>query len=199
MNCRQFNRIYKISYPEGTIQWILGDHGDFGHGFFSQAHAPEISIETDGMGNRITNILMFDNGSCRPAGPCPPDEEPCPPDIEPYSRALEIRIEHEDDPAARTASIVWKWPSPNAPDFPSNRFYSEVMGDADELPNGNVLITVSAEEGAFFDLDNPSRGRLIEVKREGTLTGGETVWEVRTNQGYGIYRAQRIALEDWPY
>jgi len=199
LSCRHFNRVYKIGYPAGDIQWILGDNGDFGQGFFSQAHDPEISFSVDGEGDRVTNILLFDNGSCRPAGPCPPDEEPCPPDIEVYSRALEIRIEKENDPGLRNASIVWKWPSPHHPDFASNRFFSRIMGDADRLPNGNVLITSSTEEGDFFDVGNPSRGRLIEVARDGTLTGGEKVWEMATKPGYGIYRAQRIPVRDWPF
>ena len=199
MNSRQFNRIYKIGYPSGSIEWILGDNGDFGHGLFSQAHDPEFSFETDAHGNLVTKILLFDNGSCRPSGPCPPDEEPCPPDMDPYSRALEIRIENEDDPASRSASITWKWPSPSSPDFEANRFYSKVMGDADRLPNGNVLITSSAEEGDFMDLENPSLSHLIEVKRDGTLTGGRVVWEMKTNKGYWIYRAQRIPVEDWPF
>ncbi len=199
LSCRHFNRIYKIAYPSGDIQWVLGDNGDFGDGLFSQAHDPEISFSMDDEGDRVTNIMLFDNGSCRPAGPCPPDEEPCPPGIDFYSRALEIRIEKEDDPSRRSAAIVWKWPSPHNPDFESNRFFSEIMGDADLLPNGNVLITSSTEEGSFFDFRNPSRGRLIEVKRDGTLTGGEKVWEMATSPGYGIYRAQRIPVTDWPF
>lgn len=66
------------------------------------------------------NILIFDNGSFRPASSVP------------YSRVLEI------DPA--TQCVVWEYQ-----DTPPQNFYSPYMSNAQRLHNGNTLIS----EGTF--------------------------------------------------
>jgi len=76
------------------------------------------------------NILIFDNGSRRG-----------------YSRVIEV------DPA--TGNIQWEYK-----DNPKERFFSNTMGSAQRLPNGNTLITES------------NRGRVFEVTPE-----REIVWE----------------------
>jgi uncharacterized protein (UPF0248 family) len=76
------------------------------------------------------NILLFDNGSRRK-----------------YSRVIEL------DP--RSGEIVWEYKG-----VPPESFFSADRGSAQRLPNGNTLITDSAE------------GRVIEVTKD-----GEVVWE----------------------
>lgn len=199
LSARNFNRVYRVGYPDGEIKWVLGDGGDFGQSFFSHAHGVDVTVETDPAGGRAARILLFDNGRCRPGGDCPPDEASCPPDIGPYSRFLEIEVRNGDDPARWSASILWKWPSPSSPDFTAQRFYSAIGGDADRLPNGNVLGTISVEGGDFYNPSNPGHSRYVELVPGPGPTEAETVWEVVTTEGYGSFRAQRIPVEDWPF
>ena len=120
--------------------------------------------------------------------------ETCPEDLTRYSRVIEVVV----DPNLN-AEIVWKWPSPTNPDFFDVQFYSPIGGGVVALPNGNVLITNATEGGNPF-LDAVIRGQLLEVKRDGTLTGGEVVWDVRFNESYGTYRAVRLpeeTIEGW--
>jgi hypothetical protein len=90
------------------------------------------------------------------------------------SRVLEI------DPA--TSKIVWEYKGRPPPSF-----FSHMRGDAQRLPNGNVLVTDS------------ERGRAFEVTRS-----GETVWEFfnpDTDDPYlareraPIYRMRRFSRE----
>jgi hypothetical protein len=88
VSVRNLNRIYKLSYPEGEVQWVMGDGGDFGEGLFDHQHNPY----------RIApgRMLVFDNGLHR--GPLVPDR----------SRVIEI----EYDPSIPDARIVWTYDGP---------------------------------------------------------------------------------------
>ncbi len=196
LNCRLLNRLYKIGYPSGDIQWTMGTGGDFGEDLFYRAHDPEISYVEDEDGRRTaTRILLYDNRETPPLGdidPCPPDES-CPDDMAPYSRVLEIEV------ADLEAEILWKWPSPESPDFDDVRVQSPLAGGVQRLPNGNLLITHATVGGNPFLGDIP-HGRLMEVKRDGTLTGGEVVWDVVFERAYGTFKALRIpegSLDGW--
>lgn len=87
---RNLNRIYRIDYPTGSIDWIMGDGGDFGAGLWSHCHSPEYLP-----GNRV---LMLDNGLHRAGGAV-------------YSRVIEIAY----DPDKKQAEIVWEYRE--TPDF----------------------------------------------------------------------------------
>ncbi len=96
-------------------------------------------------------ILLFDNGLHRPGG-------------EEYSRAVQFR-----EGAGGQLEVVWEYRE--EPDF-----YSDVMGDADRLDNGNTLITDAVN------------GRLVEVDAE-----GDKVWEAQlTRAGMRIYKTQLV-------
>jgi hypothetical protein len=188
-NCRLLNRLYDVEYPSGDIRWIMGDGGDFGEGFFYHSHDPRISFDYDEDGNRVaTHILLYDNREAPPLGAaevCPPDET-CPKDLTRYSRVIEVVVDGD-----LNAEIVWKWPSPSAPDFDAYHFYSPIGGGVVPLENGNLLITNATEGGNPF-LNEVCRGRLLEIVRDGSLTGAEVVWDVAFNDYYGSYRAVRI-------
>ncbi len=192
LNCRLLNRFYKINYPSGDIEWVMGDDGDFGQGFFYHPHDLQVSYDLDDNGNRIaTRILLYDNREAPPLGeigPCPADET-CPEDIERYSRLLEVVVDND-----LNAEIVWKWPSPTSSDFDAVRFYSPIGGGVMRLDNGNVLATNATDGGNPF-IGEVIRGRIIEVARDDTLTGGEIVWDLRMNRDYGSYKAIRIPTE----
>jgi hypothetical protein len=88
VSVRNLDRIYKLSYPEGEIEWVMGDGGDFGEGLFTHQHNP-VRL---GPGR----MLVFDNG----LHPDPFEED--------RSRVIEI----EYDPDARLARIVWQYDGP---------------------------------------------------------------------------------------
>jgi hypothetical protein len=90
LNVRNLNRLYKIDYPTGNIEWIMGDGGDFGAGIWSHAHDPHILPNN--------HVLILDNGYHRAGG-------------EQYSRVLNVVY----DPSAKTASIAWEYRE--TPDF----------------------------------------------------------------------------------
>jgi len=94
------------------------------------------------------NILIFDNGL----------------EKRDYSRILEINPENE---------IVWSYNKAG-----TENFHSEFMGSAQELPNGNILISESMKNRAF------------EINRS-----GEVVWKLPEVQHGGIYRFTRFETE----
>lgn len=89
-NARNLNRIYRIDYPTGAVDWVMGDGGDFGAGLWSHSHSPEFLP-----GNRV---LMLDNGMHRDGG-------------QEYSRVIEVAY----DPVAKKADIAWEYRE--TPDF----------------------------------------------------------------------------------
>ncbi|MCD6221074.1 aryl-sulfate sulfotransferase [bacterium] len=99
------------------------------------------------------HILIFDNGIYRG-----------------WSRIVEM------DPL--TGEIVWEYHAE-----PKESFYSEIMSNAVQLPNGNILIC----EG--------TANRIFEITRD-----GEIVWDFispfnKITGGEGIYRAYRYSPE----
>lgn len=100
------------------------------------------------------HLLVFDNGRRRG-----------------WSRVLEL------DPA--TGRIAWEYRGD-----PPESFFSDVRGDAQALPNGNVLVTES------------TKGRVFEITR-----AGEVVWEFwnptrgEANRRRQLYRMLRIPAE----
>jgi hypothetical protein len=149
LNVRNLNRLMKIHVATKEVVWTMGDGGDFGEGLWSHSHDPEFLPNG--------NILMLDNGLHRDGQPSGG-----------YSRAIEIAF----DPDAKYAEIVWEYRE--TPDF-----YTNVMGDADGLPNGNVLITDAVN------------GRILEVSQD-----KEKVWEFKLNTPFNwIYKAERVPWE----
>lgn len=90
VSVRNLNRIYKLSYPEGEVEWIMGDGGDFGEGLFVHQHNP-VRLAPGRM-------LLFDNRLH--ADPLEQD----------HSRVIEI----EYNPEAREARVVWEYGGPPA-------------------------------------------------------------------------------------
>ena len=60
-------------------------------------------------------------------------------------------------------------------------FFDLFVGDADRLPNSNILVTSGAS------------ARLIEI-----TTAGETVWDLRLGTPYIIYRSEHIDASEFP-
>ncbi len=144
VSVRNLDRIYRLSYPDGEIEWVMGDGGDFGEGLFSHQHNPTRIGEG--------RMLVFDNGLHA--------------DWLALSASRVVEIEY--DPEAGAARIVWQYDGPPA-------FFTEVMGDASRLENGNTLVVDSLGH------------RIVEVS-----PGGLPVMEIRLAPPYIAYKAHRV-------
>jgi hypothetical protein len=157
ISSRHQSTLFKIDTESSAIEWMLG----FPPTPYDPSDTPRLIMDEDDRFYRQHaaelqsngNILLFDNGG----GP------------REYSRVIEIAI----DESEMTAELVWEYR--HDPDI-----YAGQWGDADRLPNGNVLSVWGQQSGA-----EPSH--IVETTGE-----GEVVWELVTPNDWGIYRADRI-------
>jgi hypothetical protein len=174
-NCRWIGLI-KTTYTDPTkLLWHLpASHYAKGMGnmTFSPAssqyedtHDPE--IHDDG------TILFFDNG-----GYDDPLLTPSGTTHTYHSRVVEYKI----DETAKTATLVWEFPGSFTVDsWYKEKWYQLQWGDADRLPNGNVLV-------AAGDRGPGTESRVFEVTKQ----DGKVVWEFRLGPDMSMYRADRI-------
>lgn len=158
------NTVFIIDRTTGAIVWQSGPNNPLTLG----QHAPYmIPMGLPGAGN----ILVFDNGS----GTGYPLE----------GRAPGFSSVKEIDPVS--SSVGWRYTAGSSGLFPF-LFSSDIVSNAQRLPNGNTLICSGV------------KGRLFEVNPVGTI-----VWEymspltrltrVGSSTTYLIYRAYRVPLE----
>jgi len=101
-------------------------------------------------------LLLFDNGNKR---------DP------PYSRVVHFSWNE----AANTVTELGEWR--DTPDY-----YAAAVGDADRLPNGNILVVAGTIR------------RIFEV-----TPANENVWEMNLdNNRYWVYRAEHVTAEEIP-
>lgn len=172
-----FDLIAKFDRETGEIIWKLGAEGDFemvGEGeWFYHQHAPELT--EDG------RLLIYDNGAYRPD--VQPGEE--------FTRVVEYQLQTED-PDHLTIEQIWEYRG-------EEPYYAPFVGDANHLPNGNVLIS---NGGLLTDPykppDPPNRfwARIAEVTHENPA---KVVFEIEIKDdssddpiGYNVYRAIRL-------
>lgn len=142
---------WMIDRATGEVLWSCGQHGTFG-----RREPPEEPLfsgahEVD----RVTNetFIMYDNGNYRAVH---------------QSRALKVRV----DPVAGLAEEMWEWRYPDMFDWWG--------GDADELPNGNVLIA------------NTLSGRVLEVTPEGDIVWDMRIYFFGPRTAHTVYQIQRL-------
>jgi hypothetical protein len=170
-NCR-YQGLFKINKASGDIVWRLGGSydktslgaGDFTYapeaGRFSDAHDPE--MHDDG------TVLLYDNGGFSGIGASGTNY---------HSRVLEYQL----DQTAKTAKVVWEFPGTFSVDaWYKNSWYSPYWGDADRLPNGNILITAAIKSAS-------ASSRILEVTR-----AGKVIWEITLPVNNGVYQADRV-------
>lgn len=174
VNCRWVG-FMKINYTAKTMAWLIpASYGSNGLGDFtfspansqiSDTHDPEFHADDN-------TVLFFDNGGYGTGAQGGSTAQY-------HSRAVEYKI----DETAMTMTLNWEFPGsfsvPNS--WYTDNFYVPFWGDADRLPNGNVLVTAG--------IRSPSvESRVFEV----TKADGQVVWEFRFPPDYGVYRADRI-------
>ncbi len=156
--------LWKLSPKGGTLELTSGGYAYHGH-----AVEPESA-------NRI---LYFDNGNGRPTGT--KNGKPLPP----YSRAVMFQL----DPAAGTARQLWQHRDDTPQGTPE---FAPFLGDADLLPNGNILITYGGDgtpDGVFYT-------RFVEVVPDYVNGNDTVVFDMtlgdKTTRGFTAYRADRV-------
>jgi hypothetical protein len=153
LSLRNLSQALKIDPTTGEILWKLGG-SDSSFTFvndplvgFSCQHAVRGVASTDG----LTHIILFDDG---------------PGHIPPQSRAVEYAL----DVTAKTATLVWS-------SLDSPPLYTDVLGNAQRLPNGNTVV---------------SFGQALHVHEvDGS---GKVLWDLYDpTASFGLYRAFRIS------
>ncbi|MEQ1565310.1 MAG: aryl-sulfate sulfotransferase [Myxococcota bacterium] len=152
--------VIRIDRATGDVTWTLGRGGDFALVDPSGAPLPD-DAWFDGLHAVDVfdgRLYLYDNGQ----------------DV----RQSQVMV-FELDSAARVATLAWSWTEVG--------WYEPIWGDADELPNGNVLIAMAHN---YCVGGNPAHpGALVEVERP----SGEVVWRLDFLDGDdATYRSQRI-------
>jgi hypothetical protein len=169
-NCRWVG-LFKIDRASGEILWRMGgsyDETSLGPGDFtfvppesqfSDAHEPD--LKADG------TLLLYDNGGFGMGG-----------GGNFHSRVVQYQVDETNMTATRT----WEFPGTfNVDSWYTNTWYTPYWGDADRLPNGNVLVTAGLRSAS-------NASRFFEVTNE-----GEVVWELVLPTNIGVYKAARLA------
>ncbi len=184
VSLRHFSSVLAIRYqddadgPAGELLWELGPDGDLSLDGLAPSYQHAAEVLDDG------NILIYDNGNKHPGASLGVEG-----DQPPFSRAVIYEVDDSsDDPSEWSATQVWEHRVEGEGGRP---VFTAFLGDADQLPNRNVLVT----HGAIMDAQGSLTGRVIEVAREGDTDGGDIVFDLRVgdpNDGWTVYRSQRI-------
>ncbi|HWP04753.1 MAG TPA: aryl-sulfate sulfotransferase [Polyangiaceae bacterium] len=173
-NCR-FQGLFGVNHSTGDLLWQMGaaiddsSSGDIKYlpdnsVRFNDSHDPE--VHADG------TVLFYDNEgwSSHTGG-------------EGNGTYHTKVVEYQLDQAKKEATLTWEFPGKFAVDaWYKNDWATPIWGDANRLPNGNVLITAGVKSST-------AKTRIFEVTREGEVVWGFE-WPSANN---GSYRANRIS------
>jgi hypothetical protein len=154
------NVVIRVDQATGDISWTLGPGGDFVLVDASGAPLPEDAWFSGIHAIDIfgDHLLLYENGQ----------------DIW-RSQVMELTL----DIPNRIAALTWTWTEFG--------WYEPIWGDADEMPNGNVLIAMAHDYCVGANPAHP--GALVEVDRETE----EVLWRLDfLDSNDSTYRSQRI-------
>ncbi len=154
--------LWRIDRATGERTHVFGAGGDFTLVDRSGEPLPDREYPWVQHGPDYTpdgRVLVYDNGVTRPGGGT--------------TRVAEYKL----DLASSTATLEWTWTEP--------RWNATVVGDADWLPDGNVLVTQGFSKCAEL-LDNDV-SELVELRPPDTVVSRIT-WP---DSDWGVYRSQR--------
>ncbi|MGI6395036.1 MAG: aryl-sulfate sulfotransferase [bacterium] len=157
LNSRNMSSLFKIDMESGEILWTFGRDGGFV--LSSDIEHPwfEYAHAPKIAGNKI---LFYDNGTFDRG----------------FSRVIEYEVDFENLKAETTFSYDGS--------EDGGMWFSEYWGDADYLPNGNILVTAG-----IYDLSGYSR--IFEITKE-----GEKVWDFFMQKEetwmYSLYNSQKF-------
>ncbi len=183
VSVRHLDAVVAIRYhddadgPAGQLLWEFGHDGTLtmtGNGTWPY-HQHAIELDPNG------DLILYDNGNHRPDTSADGGAGE-----KPYSRAVRYKINERD----HTVTQLWQHRDHSADGSP---IFTQYLGDADPLPNGDVLIT----HGGGLRSDNTAYSRVVEVD-PGTQRDGQKdtiVFDLRLgdhDSGWNIYRSQRL-------
>ncbi len=169
-NCR-FLGLLKVDRATGDILWRMGgtyDTKTYGPGDFTfeppesqydDTHDPE--LHDDG------TILFYDNGGY---------------DVIPPGGRHSRVVEYQVDEVAKTAVRTFEFPGDfDVDDWYKKSWYSLIMGSANRLANGNILVDAPTASGT-------ETNHIFEITR-----AGEVVWQITLPAGSSAYRTRRLS------
>lgn len=172
--------------PQTGVRWIIGPDGTIPYEGESFHHTHGVATTADG------DVILYDNGNFRPGSASAGGSGPN------YSRAVRIAVDDAgDDPSTWSATQVWDHRMTDP--VTGELLYAPFISDADELANGNILVThggAVVDPADFFD----SHVHIVEIApveagADGSSggIGGDIVWELRadSDDGESAYRADR--------
>ena len=191
VSLRHQDCVVKLDRRTGAIDWIFGTHDGWNDPWRSALLTP-VGAPFAWPGHQHApvwdgqRLIVFDNGN---EGRTTPYSDANRTDT--YTRIAAFDI----DPVARTAALAWEWSETT-----TGPLYSRALGNADPLPNGNMLATFSYlyQEGGVVNLD---RGRGEKSTRiiEFDPATGETIADLSlwgdvtaTPLGWQVDRATRV-------
>lgn len=194
ISSRHTNQIVAVDHlddegPQTQLRWIIGDGSTMPLDGEPTYYQHAVEVNADG------SIIVYDNGNDRPGAETADPASPptactsvanCP---NAYSRAVIYDVDDSsDDPADWSATQRWEHidTEPNG-----NLAYSGFISDADQLSNGNVLITHGGIGTFPPGPEDPLHILIREVVPEGE-SGGDIVWELQSDPGFVTYRSERI-------
>lgn len=163
LSVRSQSWVINIDHNSGDINWILGSaegssKASLQNKFLTLQEGSWMSAQHAPMQTANGDYLIYDNrNEAELAG------------VNNNSRAVKYQV----NPTTMTAKQVWE----SVVDK-----YTQSLGDVDELPNGNILITAGGP-GSNDD------AYLVEVTPD---LPSKVVWELHVNNN-NIYRAERIS------
>ena len=183
-NMRHLSTFCKINRTTSQTVWCLGEHGNFTLLDSNGKRVPSLWYDAhDVQELRPGVFLMFDNEYHNTTAPIP-----CPATFEEtnaISRILEVTANEQN----MTARVSWSWEGPRLD-------WSPYWGEADVLPNGDMIGTFGSEShylqgsGITSPLSNSTGAVVIEVNRKGDVIKTYTF-----PYGWGIYRVVPIPLQ----
>ncbi len=187
---RNQDLVFKLSYPEGEVEWLFGYPENWpeeleeyvlepvGDSFTFHAGPHAVEELPDQDGNEATlDIMLYDNNRVYTRGDEALSEE--------YSRAVQFRINQDEE----TVEEIWSYGEERG-----RAFYSRIVGDADYLPESDHVLINSGH--VLNEARNQRASFIVEVTRE---EEPEIIYELRygpfgSNEYLQTYRAERMSL-----
>ena len=161
LSLRSQSWVVKLAYDTRDIIWILGsDEGiaaDYSAPFLALQSGSWQTAQHAATVTQNGDILLYDNRNESNGA-------------SENSRAVTYAIDEQSGQATQT----WEFIAPK---------YTQSLGDADELPNGNILVTAGGPGSS-------SHAYISEVDAQ----TGDTLWEISVN--HAVYRAERVSWEE---
>ena len=183
-NMRHLSTFCKIDRTTSKTIWCLGEHGNFTLLGTNGKPVPSLWYDAHDVHEIQPDVfLMFDNEyhNTSSAVPCPATFE----EANASSRILEVTANEQN----MTASVSWSWEGPRLD-------WSPYWGEADVLPNGDLIGTFGSEShylpgsGITSPLSNSTGAVIVEVNQR-----GEVMRTYTFPYGWGIYRVVPIPLQ----